>query len=207
MNNYDIAAENARKRFLTYDCEKILARTKVPFDERYLYPVMLGTKYRLCRSTGALQRLRDGWEDANTFGETMTLLDWLCDSRPERYLSGRLQPMQAFGLRFHENLLEREDPLARAFQEEPKKMAEACRLLGGAALEGADISYGFTLYDKLQIVLRFWRGDEEFLPSVRYFWDENALQYLRYETMYYAVGILEHTLLAYKDLEKRPEAR
>ena len=33
-------------------------------------------------------------------------------------------------------------------------------------------------------------GDEEFPPGLRFLWDENALMYIRYETMYYAKGLL-----------------
>lgn len=38
--------------------------------------------------------------------------------------------------------------------------------------------------------VQFWHSDEEFAPRLRYLWDENALQFIRYETMWYAVGLL-----------------
>ena len=48
--------------------------------------------------------------------------------------------------------------------------------------------------DGLKIALQFWHSDEEFPAQIRYFWDENALQYVRYETMYFAVGHLRSLL-------------
>ena len=39
-------------------------------------------------------------------------------------------------------------------------------------------------------MLQLWFGDEEFPPNLRILWDENALMYLRYETMYFAKGLL-----------------
>ena len=36
----------------------------------------------------------------------------------------------------------------------------------------------------------FWEGDEEFAPRLRFLWDENALQYLRFETMHMAASLL-----------------
>jgi hypothetical protein len=39
-------------------------------------------------------------------------------------------------------------------------------------------------------MLQLWFGDDEFPPNVRLLWDENATMYLRYETMYYAKGLL-----------------
>ena len=47
-----------------------------------------------------------------------------------------------------------------------------------------------SFFDGLPIVIQLWLGDEEFPPSLRFLWDENALMYLRYETMYYAKGLL-----------------
>ena len=53
-----------------------------------------------------------------------------------------------------------------------------------------DVSFAFELFDGLRIWLQFWEGDEEFPPRLRFLWDENALQYLKYETMYFAVPLL-----------------
>ena len=46
------------------------------------------------------------------------------------------------------------------------------------------------LFDGLSIVVQLWLGDEEFPPNLRFLWDENALDYIRYETMYFAKGML-----------------
>ena len=58
-----------------------------------------------------------------------------------------------------------------------------------------DAAYAIELFDGLCIGLLFWHGDDEFAPRQRVFWDENALQWIRYETMYYAVGLLQQQLL------------
>ncbi len=197
MDNYALQAQSAQKRFLTYDQQEIISRCRIRFDEAYFYPVMLGRTYRLCRRTGVLQRQDAGaWCDANTFNELLTLLDWLCDSRPERHLTGRWVQMQNFGKLFHTALLEKErDPQAEAFDRDPARLHRACRALGGTPLPGGDVSYAFELYDGLAIGLQFWHGDEDFPPCLRWFWDENAAQYLRYETMYYALELLRDLLL------------
>ena len=39
-------------------------------------------------------------------------------------------------------------------------------------------------------MVQFWFADEDFPAQLQFFWDKNALQYLRYETMYYALGLL-----------------
>ena len=45
------------------------------------------------------------------------------------------------------------------------------------------------LYDR-----QFWHGDDEFVPRLRVLWDANADQYLRYETMYYAISLIKSRL-------------
>ena len=191
-NNYLIQAQQAKIRFLTYDQEKLIHKFNLKHDEQYLYINLLGDLYRICRKTGDLCRFcEDQWLDANTFEELLTLLDLLCDSRDDRWLSGRWQNMQTFGLQFHQNLLEeRRDAMAESFDQNPEVLRRAAEMMGAERITGGDMGYAFELFDGLKIGLLFWHGDEEFVPRIRYLWDENAKQYIRYETMYYAVNLL-----------------
>ena len=70
----------------------------------------------------------------------------------------------------------------------------AAERLGAEAIAGGDLGYAFELFDGLKIGLLFWHGDEEFYPRVRYLWDQNAKQYIRYETMYFAVELLRRRI-------------
>ena len=58
----------------------------------------------------------------------------------------------------------------------------------------ADIAYALPVFEDLELALFFWAGDEEFSPQIRYLWDENALAYIRYETMYYVLDWLRTRL-------------
>ena len=196
VNNYLIQAQQAKARFLTYDQEKLIKKCSLNADGQYLYLTLLYKSYRLSRITGDLERLEEGsWQDANTFEELMTLLDMLCDSRDDRALSGRWQNMQTFGLQFHQNLLEdRADPFASRIDKNPEFLHNAAKVLAAEVIPGGDMGYAFELFDGLKIGLLFWHGDDEFLPRVRYLWDENAKQYIRYETMYYAVALLRQRI-------------
>ena len=53
-----------------------------------------------------------------------------------------------------------------------------------------------AVFEDLRIAVQFWHGDEEFSPRLRFLWDAAADQYLRYETMYYALGLLRTRLQA-----------
>ena len=195
-DNYVLQMQQAKKYFLTYDQQKIIEKCRLEADEEYLYARMLGSRYRLNRTTVNLERLKSGaWVDGNSFSEVMTLLDLLCDSREDRFLTGRWVSIQALGLQFHQNLMEdSRDSLAEHFDREPERLRSACMALGGEPIKGADIGYAVELFDGLKIGILFWHGDEEVAPRLRYMLDENAKMYLKDETMHYALGILRRRL-------------
>ena len=192
INNYLIQAQQAKERFLTYDQNKLIAKLKLKADDKYLYVTMLSEVYRISRASGDMERLTgSGWVDGNTYEEVMTLLDLVCDSRENRYLSGRWKNMTSFGLMFHQNLLEdARDPWAEKFQNDQEGFRRACLALNGTPLANGDIAYAIELFDGLEIAVQLWLGDDEFPPNLRFLWDENALMYIKYETMDFAKSLL-----------------
>lgn len=189
-NNYDRQAAQARQRFLTYDQQSLIRKLNLPRDEQFLYPTMLHTLYRIDRATGVIGRQTPrGWVGA-TYQETMTLLDLVCDSSPRRALAHKWKAMGDFGHLFHTTLLEGADPWAQLFEGNTAGFHRACQALGGKPFPQGDISYTIELFDGLPIALQLWFGDEEFPATLRFLWDENALQYLKYETMYFAKDLL-----------------
>lgn len=195
-NNYLIQAQQAKQRFLTYDQETLIRKHRLASDDQYLYVNLLCKQYRISRTTGDLDfQQGDSWRDGNTYEEVMTLLDLLCDSRDDRCLSGNWQNMQSFGLQFHQNLLEdRQDPFAMLLDRDPGILHRAAQVLRAQTIPGGDVGYAFGLFEDLKIGLLFWHGDEEFFPRVRYLWDANARQYIRYETMYFAADLLRQSI-------------
>ncbi len=200
QNNYLIQVRQAKERFLTYDQQTLIRKFHLEFDDDFLYAPMLCKLYRIHRATGDLEvQVQGGWADANTHGQVLTLFDLLCDSREDRWISGRWKNMLAFGLQFHQNLMEEQrDPLAEDFDREPERLHRACAGLNAEKIPGGDYGYAVELFDGLKIGILFWHGDEEFRPRLRYLWDENATMYIRYETMYYALGMLKQQLLDIK---------
>ena len=196
-NNYLLQAAQAKRYFLTYDQDALIRKLHLPYDEDFLYPVLFSRCYRLSRKTGDLEREENGvWRDANTHSEVMTLLDLICDSKETRCVSGRFQNMADFGRAFRQNLLDQWDPDAELFQSRPEAFRKACEALGGKPLPTGDIAYAIEVFDGLPLAVQLWLGDEEFPARLRYLWDENALMYLKYETMYFAKGLLLERLKA-----------
>lgn len=192
VDNYKIQAQQAKKLFLTYDQQELILRCRLRFDDAFFYTKFLGEAYRICRKTGDMERLCNGvWVDGNGFGEVMTILDWLCDSRADRYITGRWVNIVTQNHSFHGTLQKSiRDPDAELFEKDPDGFRAACRALGGEALPGGDIGYAIELIDGLRVLLQLWYSDEDFPAQLRIFWDENVLRYIRYETSWFAVGVL-----------------
>ena len=189
-DNYRIQFEQAKQTFLGYDQEKLIEKLKLQSDETYLYPKLLGSVYRIHRTTADFQRqIGENWVDANSHSEVMTLLDLICDSWEDRHLCYRWKDMISFGNLFHQNLQEA-DPWALRFDGNPEGLRKACIAMGGKPFEKGDVAYVIEFFDGLSILLQLWLADEEFPPSLRLLWDENALMYLKYETMYFAKNLL-----------------
>ena len=194
-DNYAIQVANAQKFFLRYDQEKLIEKFSLHADQDYLYVIMFRMLYRINRQTGGFELYRGTWQECNAFGAVMTILDILCDSKEDRYLTGRWVSTQQFGKFFHTSLLElEEDPLADAFDKAPGSFAKACKALGGHPIVGGDEAYAVEVMDGLEIGIFFWYGDDEFPAQLRFFWDENAPMYLKYETMHYTLGYLRQLL-------------
>ena len=190
--NYTIQANQAKAHFLSYDQAELKRKLNLRMDEGWLYTALFGVPYRIHRKTASIERYRNGqWQDANSFEEVMTLLDLVCDSREDRRPSGEWKSMQSFGHQFHRSLLEDGvDPWAERFAGDPAGFSRACGALGGTPLKQGDAAFAIEAFDGLRVGIQLWIGDEEFPSRLKIMWDSNALQYLRYETMYFAKAVL-----------------
>ena len=66
-------------------------------------------------------------------------------------------------------------------------MAAACEKLNCVKKGKGDVSYEIPVFDFLSIIVQFWESDDEFDASLQILVDKNVLQFMRYETMWYAV--------------------
>ena len=190
-DNYAIQAEEARLRFLTYDQSAM----PVPMDGEYLYLRFCGADYRICRLSGHLfRRVGEDWLPADSHGEVLTVYDYLCDAKPGRAPAREPVSMSHLGGHVHTNLAAASGSLERAIDRAPDAFRRACEALGGTPAPGGDICYDLEMFPDLPVRLRFWHADEDFPPSLDLLWDRNTLQFLRYETTWFAAGVLRGRL-------------
>lgn len=196
MSNYEITQRQMARAFAGYDQEAMIRKFRLAHDENYLYVNLLNRPYRIHRSSGAVTRT-DGAETCEAgFNEAMTLYDVLCASQPDCAAAGEFvsinhlvnaagKPEQSGGLSARQTALfdHREDALSRA-----------CEALGGVKWGKGDVAYQLPLFDFLPAAIQFWSSDEEFPASLRLLWDKNVLQFMHFETVWYAAGHLMERL-------------
>ena len=122
----------------------------------------------------------------------MSIFDVLCCSKDSCRLSGRfcninqlkgtVQSAGAGGMLFVHQI--------RYLDGKTEQFCRACEALGGDKGSVGDVSYYFHPFDFLPMFLQFWNSDEEFPASLNILWDENILDYMHYETTYFAASHL-----------------
>ena len=199
-NNYEKMAGKARALFLTYDQEEIIRRNHLEADEEWLYARLLDLDLRLGRRDAALeQREGETWISCPGINEPMVLLDILCDSKPGRHALGSWRNTLDFGMRVHRALAENGpvSPMEKRFDAQPELLRIRALAMGGmdaGNLGGADHAFILPFFQDLNLLAQFWHGDEEFPPKLTLLWDAGAGDYLRYETMYYALDLARQRL-------------
>ena len=188
-SNYELAREQARELFLTYDIGPMVQKYGLTQDADFTYIPFLGMTYRICRRTGQVER-PDGQPAG--FEESLTIYDILCYAREDASLSGEFcSVMQLDGIAKSSN------PggfmfssFCRRLEGRTQALREACKALGGTPYPIGEVAYQLSLFDFLPIVVQFWDADEDFPGQLMIKWDRNILQYMHFETTFYATGCL-----------------
>lgn len=192
ISNYERQAEAARKLFLTYDQERILLRYDLAADRQWIFLTYLNVPCRISRESGQVEEQQeDGrWKWCDSFHTVMTVYDLLCYSRGEQVpaaagrwcTAGSFMPVTSpdagtFAKRY-----------GACFQDHTEELKTACAGMGGRiekSIAGADVTCRIPVISSFPMLLQFWEGDEEFEPKVMILWDENALEFLHFETLFY----------------------
>ena len=200
MSNYDKMLAQAQALFLEYDQDGMIERWALEHDGDYLYADYLGQRLRIDRRTGevgyARQPAERGIPRRGFVNEGMALFDLLTRSPVRPRPTGRWASISTLGGIIgagHDRTLSHEETAAR-FQGRCDALAAACARLGGVPDGKGDVSYAIPVFRDFKILFQFWDGDDEFPASIKYLFDENALQFMHYETLWYVMGTLADRL-------------
>ena len=186
-NNYEISKDNARKLFLNWDQEYIIERCGLEADGEYLYIRFLGQPFRIRRATGEAENLALG-RPAN-FEEALSIYDYLCRKDPLPGMSGVWRSVNSLKhvAQSNPSPVSYHQKWAIRYQERIPALTRALAEIGSPFPKG-DAACVFPIFPGFDAVFQFWEGDDEFPPSIHFLWDENAPDYLFYETLYYVMG-------------------
>ena len=53
-----------------------------------------------------------------------------------------------------------------------------------------DVAYQIPVFDFLPVIFQFWNSDEDFAASLQLLVDKNILDYMHYETVWFAMSHL-----------------
>lgn len=207
-SGYAKLVPGAQKIFVGWDKEKILHNfSALMHDDQYFSLEFLAQPIRVELQTGAVFCKRGGaWLEYTDPHAVITILDMLCSEKPLR-LSGEwcsipsFSPYLATGSTAEVSLNEKHQHL---FEGNKELVREACLSLGGVECvvnKSADLSYQIHLFDFYPLIFQFWEADDEFPVQIKTLWDKNTLDYLLFETVFYALTCLMERLDVY--LSKR----
>lgn len=188
MDNYQVSRDRAQAYFLNFDQQALIRQWDLHHDGAALYLTFFGRSYAICRKTGAITC---GGAQAG-FEETLTIFDLLCHEGKNKTAAGIFAPVNSLKGAAKGAGVETDfyRSYADAFDRAPKAFSAACLALGGVPVSMGDLGFRFTMFRDLDVILKFYHSDEDFPASITLLWDKNLLDFMFYETVFYAAGHL-----------------
>lgn len=193
ISNYELTKRKMARVFARYDQEKMVRKFHLDSDPEYLYLSFLNRPYRIRRADGTV--FQDGAEAG--FNEAMTLYDVLCNAKDGCTASGEFASINhlvnaAGKPEMDGSLTPRQTKL---FDHREAELSRACERLGGVKYGKGDVAYRLPLFTFLPVMVQFWNSDDEFPAALHLLWDKNILDFMHFETVWYAAGHLTDRLL------------
>lgn len=194
MDNYEISRDHAQTYFLRFDQDRLIRTWNLAADADFLQVRFLGKGYRIARETGQITRLETGMQAG--FSEVLSIFDFLCHEGSSKFPAGEFATVNSLhgvpktagvSTDFHTRT-------AAIFDQKPDALKRACLAFGGTPVNMGDIGFRFPLFSSLEVILKFYRSDEDFPAGITLLWDRNLLQYIHYETVFYIAGFLLDSL-------------
>ncbi|MBD5152363.1 MAG: DUF3786 domain-containing protein [Oscillibacter sp.] len=192
MSNYEITQRKMARAFAEYDQEAMIRKFHLSADGSYLYINFLNRPYRIHRRSGDVTWMDGGSLREAGFEDAMTIYDVLCNAREGCAAAGEFASinhlMKAAGKPEQNGVLDARQ--IRLFDHREQALSQACRALGGTEYGKGDVAYRLPLFDFLPAAVQFWSSDDEFPASLQLLWDKNILDFMHFETVWYAAGYL-----------------
>ena len=192
VSNYEIMRDKMRGEFVKYDQAKIVKKFSLRNDERYLYIEFLLRDYRIDRNTGFAEWSENSFSTSveADYNESMTIYDVLCYAKDDCTLSGRYCPVHMLkgagkSLEVGGSMFQN---AADGFSGKLKALEAVCSVLGEKIDWKGDVAAKLYPFSFLPVILQYWDADEEFPANLKFMFDENILDYMHFETIFFMTG-------------------
>ena len=191
-SNYKIMRNQMRGEFVKYNQEKMIKKFSLRNDEDYIYIEFMRREYRIDRKTGVVEWSEDHFSTGveADYNESMTIYDILCYSKEDCRLSGNYCPVNMLkgtvkSGSVGSNLFQKS---ADGFNRKLKELETVCGIFGEKVDLSGDVAAKLYPFPFLPVILQFWEADEEFPANLKFMFDENILDYMHFETIFFMMG-------------------
>ncbi len=193
ISNYDFALLKAQSDFLKYDISPMAKKYGLRQDQRHTYISFLGDDYRICMQTGCIELLHENASPTPAgYNEAMTIYDVLCYAKGNAELAGEYASvMELKGVAKSANPGgDMFQAYADLFAGRVMELRRACESLGATSYPIGEVACQIPMFDFLPVLLQFWDADDEFRGKLVVKWDLNTLDFMHFETTFYALSCL-----------------
>lgn len=192
ISNYEIMRNQMRGEFVKYNQERMINKFSLRYDEGYIYIVFLLREYRIDRKTGVVEWSEDRFSTSieADYNESMTIYDVLCYSKDDCSLSGNyctVNMLKGTVKSGHvgSNMFQES---ANGFNGKLKELKTVCGILGEKLELTGDVAVKIYPFSFLPVIIQYWEADEEFPANLKFMFDENILDYMHFETIFFMMG-------------------
>ena len=192
ISNYEIMRNQMRREFVKYDQDRMIRKFSLRNDESYIYIVFLYREYRIDRITGVVEWSEDGFSTSieADYNESMTIYDVLCYSKDDCCLSGNYCPVNMLkgtvkSSNVGSNMFQKS---ADGFNGKLKELETVCGIWGEKLDLNGDVAAKLYPFSFLPVIIQYWEADDEFPANLKFMFDENILDYMHFETIFFMMG-------------------
>lgn len=194
LSNYEIMRNQMRSEFIKYDQTRMIQKYSLKNDMKYLYLDFVLRHYRINRKNGIVEWSDDCFMNCMEadYNESMTIYDVLCYAKNTFGLSGKY-----CSLNMLKGTMKSSIPGSNMFQKaadcfngKVKELEAVCELLGEKVDIKGDVAARLYPFSFLPVIIQYWEADDEFPANLKFMFDENILEYMHYETIFFMTGHL-----------------
>lgn len=182
-----------REKFIGFDGKENSKYISVEEDEDVIAVSYLGSRYRLCKKDGILEKQTEhGWSDKLQMNEALAVYHYIGDKKNPVHASGEWVPEHTLDpVRIRTS--DRIDPLfvsfAREYTGRVDQFAKRCELAGGRfEASSGDTAWVFYPFPEIPVKLVFWDADEDFPSQIKAYVKKSATDLVHYEAVSFMIA-------------------